>query len=52
MLLVKRFKNDDSYYGSSAEERLQVFSVGLEREQIVSATRHEDGSITLFYWSE
>jgi hypothetical protein len=52
VLLVERFKNDDSYYGRSAEEHLHVFTVGLVREQVISATRHEDGSITLFYWSE
>jgi hypothetical protein len=52
MLLVERFKTDESYYGRSAEEYLRDFTAGLSRDQIVSATRHEDGSITLFYWSE
>ncbi|MED3792402.1 hypothetical protein P4571_08095 [Niallia alba] len=42
----------ESYYYDTPKEQLSKWTRGMDRNEIISVTMHDDGSITLFYWNQ
>jgi hypothetical protein len=50
LILTILFKDDEVDYGKSAKEKLAEWSEDIAKSRIISATMHDDGRITVFYW--
>ena len=40
----------EEQYGVTPEKEMQDWCKGWDREEIISAQKNADGSITVFYW--